>query len=165
MDTMMLGTAAVLGATVTTAMVAGLTFCFAHLVMPGLGTLGDLAFLTAFQRIDAAISNPWMMSTFLGSPVLTLVSLLLHLPGRSPAAPWLVAALVFVVATVLITGVVHLPLNAAIQAAAPELPDTAGLRSDVETRWRRWNVARTATSTAALGALLVAVSVTGHPTR
>ena len=55
-----LGTAALVGATVSTAMVAGLMFVFAHSVMPGLGTLDDRGFLTAFQRIDAAITNPWI---------------------------------------------------------------------------------------------------------
>lgn len=88
--------AATLGATLATAMVAGLLFSFAHSVMPGLGTLDDRGFLAAFQRIDTAISNPWMMLTFLGSPALTLVALLLHLPDRSQAVPWLVVALVLV---------------------------------------------------------------------
>ena len=157
-----LGAATLMGATLATAMVAGLMFCFAHSVMPGLGTLDDRGFLTAFQRIDAAISNPWMMLTFLGSPVLTLAALFLHLPGRSPAVPWLVAALVLVVATVVITGTIHLPLNAAIQDAAPELPAAADLRSRFEERWVRWNVVRTVTSTGALGALSWALSVAGR---
>src|SRR5688572_1612382 len=98
-----LGAATLMGATLATAMVAGLLFSFAHSVMPGLGTLDDRGFLAAFQRIDAAISNPWMMLTFLGSPALTLAALLLHLPGRSPAVRWLVVALVLVGATVLVT--------------------------------------------------------------
>ena len=156
-----LGAATLLGATLTTAMVAGLLFCFAHSVMPGLGTLDDRGFLAAFQRIDAAISNPWMMLTFLGSPVLTLTTLLLHLPDRSPAVPWLAVALALVLATVLITGAVNLPLNAAIQDAAPAFPDAAELRSRFEDRWVRWNVIRTGTSTIALGALAWALFITG----
>lgn len=157
-----LGAATMMGATLSTALVAGLMFCFAHSVMPGLGTLDDHGYLTAFQRIDAAISNPWMMLTFLGSPVLTLAALLMHLPGRSPAEPWLVVALVLVVATVLITGAVNLPLNAAIQDAAPELRDAANLRSRFEARWVPWNVVRAVTSTGALGALSWALFVAGR---
>lgn len=76
-------------------------------------------YLTAFQRIDAAIANPWMMVTFLGSPVLTFAALLVHLPGRSPAVPWIAAALLLVAATVLITGAIHLPLNAATRTPLP----------------------------------------------
>jgi uncharacterized membrane protein len=157
-----LGAATLMGALLTTAMVSGLMFCFAHSVMPGLGTLDDRGYLTAFQRIDAAISNPWMMLTFLGSPVLTLAALLLHLPGGSPAVPWLVVALALVVATVLITGAVNLPLNAAIQGADPELCDAAGLRSRLDDRWVRWNVVRAVTSTGALIALSWALFVAGR---
>ena len=68
-----LGAASLMGVILAAAMVAGLMFCFAHSVMPGLGTLEDLGLPTAFQRIDAAISNPWMMLTFLGSPALYLL--------------------------------------------------------------------------------------------
>lgn len=157
-----LGAVALLGAIVATAMVGGLLFSFAHSVMPGLGTLDDRAFLTGFQRIDAAIANPWMMATFLGSPALTLVALLLHLPGRSPAVAWLALALVLTVATVTVTGVVHLPLNAAVQDAAPTLVDAADLRSRFEERWVRWNVVRTATSTGSLAALSWALFVAGR---
>jgi uncharacterized membrane protein len=157
-----LGIATLLGATLATAMVAGLLFCFAHSVMPGLGTLDDRWFLTAFQRIDTAISNPWMMLTFLGSPALTLASLLLHLPSGSPAVPWLAVALVLVVATVVITRAIHLPLNAAIQDAAPALLDVVDLRSRFEDRWVHWNVVRTVTSTGSLAALCWALFVAGR---
>jgi uncharacterized membrane protein len=157
-----LGAATLMGATLATAMVAGLLFSFAHSVMPGLGTLDDRGFLAAFQRIDAAISNPWMMLTFLGSPALTLVALLLHLPDRSKAVPWLVAALVLAVATVIITGAIHLPLNAAIQDAAPAFREVADLRTRFEGRWVRWNVVRTVTSTGSLAALSWALFVAGR---
>ena len=160
--TTMLGAAILVGASVATAMVAGLMFCFAHSVVPGLGALDDRGFLGAFQRIDAAISNPWMMLTFLGSPVLTLVALLLHLPDRSEALPWLVLALVLTAATVIITGVIHLPLNGAIQDAAPGFLDVADLRSRFEDRWVRWNVVRSLTSTGSLAALSWALFVAGR---
>lgn len=160
--TTMLGAATLMGATLATAMVSGLLFSFAHSVMPGLATLDDRDYLTAFQRIDAAIPNPWMMLTFLGSPALTLAALLLHLPGRSPAVPWLVVALLLIVATVVITAAINLPLNAAIQDAAPEFPDAADLRSRFDDRWVRWNVVRAVTSISALGALLWALFVAGR---
>ena len=157
-----IATATLMGATFATAMVAGLLFSFAHSVLPGLGTLDDRGFLIAFQRIDAAISNPWMMATFLGSSALTLVTLLLHLSDRSHAVPWLVVALVLAVATAMITGAIHLPLNAAIQDAAPALLDVADLRSRFEDRWVRWNVVRTVTSSGSLVSLCWALFVSGR---
>lgn len=157
-----LSIATLMGATLATALTAGLLLAFAHSVMPGLGTLDDRDFLRAFQRIDAAIANPWMMLTFLGSPVLTVAALLLHLAARSPAMPWIAVALVLIVATILITGAIHLPLNAAVQEAAPEFAAAGDLRDRFEDRWVRWNLLRTITSTGALGALSWALFLAGR---
>ena len=68
--------------------------------------------------------------------------------------PWLVAALVLVLATVVVTGSVHLPLNRALLEvdAATRAAAAAGRRA-FETRWVRWNVVRTVTSTASFAAL------------
>ena len=156
-----LGVATLLGATVATAMVAGLLFAFAHSVMPGLGTLDDRGFLAAFQRIDAAIRNSWMMLTFLASPALTLAALLLHLPGRSPVAPWLVVAWSWSG-----DGPDHWGDPRAFERGGPGrragLPDAADLRSRFEGRWVRWNVVRAVTSTGALCALSWALFVVGR---
>lgn len=56
------------GAPLMTAMVAGLMFCFAHTVMPGLVTLDDSDHVTAFGRIDVQIPNPWMLVTYSPAP-------------------------------------------------------------------------------------------------
>lgn len=155
-----------LAATVTTGLVAGLLYVFAHAVMPGLGTADDRLLVTAFQRIDAAIANPWMMATFLGSPVLTAAALVINLgvdlAGDRAAVPWLVSALILVLATVLVTASVHLPLNRALHEVDTADPAaTAAGRRVFETRWVRWNVVRTVTSTASLTALAVALLVVG----
>ncbi|WP_100414750.1 DUF1772 domain-containing protein [Mumia flava] len=159
--TTVLGTTAV-AATVTTGLVAGLLVVFAHAVMPGLGTLGDRAYLTAFQRIDAAIGNPWMMLAFLGSPVLVVAALAVDLGGDRVASPWLVAALVLIVVTIAITVVVHLPINALAQEAAPAFADASDLRARFETRWVPWNTVRAVTSTASLTALCGALLAIGR---
>ena len=152
-----------MGATLATAMVAGLMFCFAHSVMPGLGTLDDRGFLAAFQRIDAAISNPWMMLTFLGSPVLTLAALLLHLPGRSPAVPWLGRR----AGAGPGDGADHRGDQPAVERRDPGRGSRASLTPPTsgpgfEDRWVRWNVVRAVTSTGALGALSWALFVAGR---
>ena len=60
------------------------------------------------------------------------------------------------VATVAITGVGNVPLNNAMDAAGPidQSSDLAAVREPFETTWVRWNIARTVTSTAALGCLV-----------
>jgi uncharacterized membrane protein len=152
----------VLAAAVTTGLVAGLLYVFAHAVMPGLGSAEDQVFVAAFQRIDAAIGNPWMMVTFLGSPVLTVAALVVDLAGDRATVPWLVAALTLVIATVLVTGRVHLPLNRALAEVDTSDPAaTAAGRRAFETPWVRWNVVRTVTSTTSFIALAVALLVVG----
>jgi uncharacterized membrane protein len=159
---MLLTDLTVLAATLTTGLVAGLLFVFAHAVMPGLGTGDDGLLVAAFQRIDAAISNVWMMISFLGSPVLTAAALVLDLTGDNMTVPWLVAALVLVVATVLITGGVHLPLNRALhEVDAGDAAAAAAARRWFEARWVRWNIVRTVTSTASFAALCAALLVSG----
>lgn len=147
-----------IGATLTTGLTAGLLYAFAHTVMPGLSTLGDGHYLRGFQRIDAAVANPWMGLAFLGSPVLTLAALLQHRAVGGWPLLWLSVALVLTLVTVAITAVVHLPLNAQVQAAAPDFADAASLRGRVEPRWVTWNVIRTATSVGSLAALCLALA-------
>lgn len=153
---------ALVGATVTTGLSAGLLYCFAHAVMPGLGTLDDQDYLTAFGRIDAAISNPWMALAWLGSPVLIGVALLQRISHRDAAFWCLVAAAVLVVATNVITGVVNVPLNVEVRDAAPAFADAAGLRVRFEGSWVTWNVVRTVTSVAATGLLGLATALSGR---
>lgn len=154
--------AALVGAIVTTGLTAGLLYVFAHSVMPGLATLGDQARLTAFQRIDRAIQNPWMAPAFLGSPVLTAAAGLLRWRDGGASLAWVVAAMALVVVTIVITASVHLPLNSAIQDAAPAFAEAASLRGRLESRWVPWNWARVATSTASLVALCLALLTASH---
>src|SRR6187551_2026856 len=62
-------------ATFLCALVAGLLFAFAVVVMPGLRRLDDGGFIRAFQAIDRVIQNkqPLFMSVWVGS-VLALVA-------------------------------------------------------------------------------------------
>lgn len=148
-------------ATVTTGLTAGLLYSFAHCVMPGLGAIDDRAFLTAFGRIDGAIGNPWMALAWAGSPLLVLGALALRVHHRDAAFWCLLAAAVLVLATNVVTGVIHLPLNAAVQDAAPAFTDAAALRERFEARWVEWNVVRTVTSVAATGLLATALALVG----
>jgi uncharacterized membrane protein len=152
----------VLGAAiVTTGLTTGVLSLYAHTIMPGLRRADDRTFVSAFQTIDRAIINPWFMSCFFGALVLTGASALMHLGSAERARlPWLVAAFVLYLATVVITVVIHLPLNDALKGAGrpDRIPDLATVRARFrEPRWATWNAVRTVTSLAALVLLLVAV--------
>jgi uncharacterized membrane protein len=149
-----------LAATLTTGLTAGFLAAFANTVMPALAGSDDAAFVGTFQALDRAVYNPWFMVPFTLAPLLVAAAALLALlDGQRRAALLVVAALVLALATVLITGAVHLPLNEEIGdvvlgAGATDLADA---RARFEQRWVAWNVVRTVTSTGSFTLLALAL--------
>jgi uncharacterized membrane protein len=162
MDALRVG--ALLAATVSMGLVAGVFGLYAHTIMPGLGRTDDRTFVGAFQAIDRAIINPWFIGGgFFGALVLTIVAAATQL-GRDPLA-WIAAALVLYLATVGITMAVNVPRNDAIKAAGdPDgIADLAAVRARFdEARWRRWNLVRVAASTVAFALLAWALVLHGR---
>jgi uncharacterized membrane protein len=146
-----------LAATVATGLTAGFLAAFAHTVMPALAGSDDAAFVGTFQALDRAVYNPWFMVPFTLAPLLVAAATLLaFVDGQRVGALLLVAALVLALATVLITGAVHLPLNRELQEVALGA-DLADARARFEQRWVQWNVVRTVTSTGSLAFLALAL--------
>ena len=147
-------------ATLATGLTAGFLAAFAHTVMPALATADDAGFVATFQAADRAVYNPWFMAPFTLAPVLVGGAMLLAFSDQGDGVVVLTAvALVLAVATVVVTGVVHLPLNREIGGVDPGGGATAlaAARTRFERRWVRWNVVRTATSTGSFGCLAVAL--------
>ena len=108
-------TAALVAATITNGLMAGLFAAYSYAVMPGLGRTGDATFVEAMQQSNAAILNGWFGVCFGGSAVFAAAAVLLHL-GR-PGLPWIVAGLVLYVAVLVITFRINVPLNDRLAAA------------------------------------------------
>jgi uncharacterized membrane protein len=153
--------AALIGATITMGLMAGLFYAYAISVMPGLAKADDRTFVAAMRRINVAILNGWFALGFAGAAVLTAVAGLLHL-GRPPS-PWIVAAFVAYGVTLAVTFAVNVPLNEALdRAGEPDrTPDLAAVRGRFEERWVRWNMVRTLASVAAFGLLTWALVLYG----
>lgn len=75
----LLRAAALIVATMTMGLMAGVFGHYAHAIMPGLGETDDRTFVRAFQEIDRAIINPWFIPTFVGALVSTGLAGILHL--------------------------------------------------------------------------------------
>ena len=136
---------ALIAATLTAGLMAGVYGIFALAIMPGLRTTDDRTFVAAFQAIDRAIVNPLFMLWFFG-PLLFAGAAAL---AGGDALPLVIAALVLSLVVVVITFAVHLPLNDAIKA---------GARAPFhEARWVAWNIVRAVLSTAAFGLLMWAL--------
>lgn len=154
---------ALVAATITMGLSAGVFLLYAHTIMPGLRTTDDREFVIAFGAIDKAIINPvFMISAFFGALVLTAAAALLHL--EEDAFAWIAAALVLYAVLVGITVGVHLPRNDALKAAVAEgEPDhPADVRSAFdEATWVRWNWVRVVLNISAFGLLCWALLVAG----
>ncbi|MFB7085911.1 DUF1772 domain-containing protein [Streptomyces sp. NPDC056296] len=163
-------TAALIAATLTTGLSAGLFFVFAYVVMPALGRSDDKAYVQVMQHVNVVILNGWFALTVVGALVFTVLAgvLLLRAGGevRSAVLPWVATALAFYLVTVVVTIVVHVPLNIDLDAAGPvdEIADIAAVRERFEGRWERWNVVRAAADVAAFGALAWALLQYGRVT-
>ena len=138
---------ALLAATLTAGLMAGVYGIFALAIMPGLRATDDRTFVAAFQAIDRAIVHPLFMLWFFGP--LLFAGAAAALAGGD-GLPWVAAAVVLSLVVVVITFAVHLPLNDAIKAATtgPEAREAFH-----EARWVAWNLVRAVLSTAAFGCL------------
>jgi uncharacterized membrane protein len=157
----MLATLSLGAATVAMGLAAGLFYTFSVAVMPGMARARDAAFVEVMHHINTAILNPRFALAFGGAIVLSVLALIAHLVGEASTAavPWIGAAVMLYLACLVITGRANIPLNNAIDRAGPTPADPAGVRTAFEARWVRWNHVRTATSTAALACLVVALVV------
>jgi uncharacterized membrane protein len=156
---------ALVAATITSGLMAGLYYAYACSVMPGLSRTDDRTFISAMQQINVAILNPWFFVSFFGALVFTALAAVLHLRGDGRAVlPWIAAALVLYIATLVITFGFNVALNNELVAAGDpdRIADLAAVRERFEASWVRWNIARTVASTAALACLTWALVLQGR---
>jgi uncharacterized membrane protein len=158
---------ALIAATMTMGLMAGVFSQYANSIMPGLRRTDDRTFVGAFQALDRAIINPlFLMFGFVGALVFTGLAALLHLGGTVRSVlPWVVAAFVLYLGVVVITGTVNVPLNNDIKAAgAPDtIEDLAAVRRRFdEAKWSRWNAVRAVATTVAFGCLAWALVLYGR---
>jgi uncharacterized membrane protein len=149
-------------ATLLCALAAGLLFAFAIVVMPGLKSLNDRAFIRAFQVIDGVIQNnqPVFMLVWVGSVLAVLASLVLGIWQLSGAERLLLifAAATYLLGVQLPTARINIPLNNQLQALNVDAMNETELtkaRAAFEPRWNRWNSIRAAIASLATGLLMV----------
>jgi uncharacterized membrane protein len=153
-------TGSLVAAALTTGLAAGLFYAYSYSVLPGLGRADDRTFVIGMQRINVAILNGWFALCFAGAVVFTALAAAMHVPrdGRS-VLPWIVAAFVLYLVVLVVTFVVNVPLNNELDAAGDpdRVADLAAVRERFEGSWVRWNIVRSAASTAAFGCLVWAL--------
>lgn len=150
--------ALLIAAIVTNGLLAGLFFVFTCAIAPGFRHLDDATYVRAFRAINRAILNGWFLLVFFTAPLATLAYALLGYwrAMESPSA-WAWAGAVCAALTFIITAAGNVPLNTRLDhtTAGTESADRAA-REQFETRWSRWNLARTITGVGALVSLAIA---------
>jgi uncharacterized membrane protein len=130
--------------------VSGVFFTYSNSVVPGLDRIDPEQAVAAMRSLNVAIINPRFMATFVG-PLITSAAtgfLLLGLGETTPALLFFAAAVLYLVGCHVITGVVNVPMNNALENSTAT--DWARRWADFSPRWRRWNTVRTVTSMVAL---------------
>lgn len=156
---------ALISATITMGIAAGVYALYAFAVMPGLARTDDRTFVGAFQQIDTAIVGPFLLVFFVGPLGLAAWAATLHLGRGDDTAFALVTAAVGLQSVMaLITLTVNVPLNNRIKGAGDpdRIAELALVRQQFnEARWVRWNKVRALAATVAFGLLVWAVVLYG----
>ncbi|MFC0435163.1 DUF1772 domain-containing protein [Kutzneria buriramensis] len=150
----MVGQIVLVLATIATGLGAGLFYAFSCAVMPALHHSDDATRVQTMQRVNQYIQNGWFALSFVGAPLLTAVAVILDaVAGNWPRVVGEALGLVLFCSALVITAVINIPLNNALDASDPA--DPARAWRAFEERWVRWNNVRTLTTTGALAALVV----------
>ncbi|WP_227983861.1 DUF1772 domain-containing protein [Nocardia spumae] len=154
-------TGSLIGATVTTGLLAGVFYAYASSVMLALRQLDDRTFVDVMNRINTVIVNPIFMLSFLGSVALTgLAAVLYWRTDQRTVLWWVLIALALNVISFLITSGGNVPLNNAL--ADTSSGDFTALREQFEGSWVILNIVRALFNTAALGVLAWALRVSSR---
>jgi uncharacterized membrane protein len=144
------------GAVVTMGLLAGLFFCFACAVMPGLHASADRTVVDVMQNINKAIENPVFFATFIGGPALAVWAYVTERRRGTPAvARWVLGGVVLGGVCLLVTAAFNIPLNEELERAGDPstIANIAKVRDDFETPWVIWNIVRTVAVAGAFGCL------------
>lgn len=152
---------AMVAATASVGLSAGVLFCYQVAVMPGLASLDDRGFVTTFQSIDRAIVGPvYLGLAFFGAAAALGVATAVQ-RGRARALLGLATA-IYLVGVVGVTMAWHVPHNDALKAIDVATSSDAALaaaREGFEGTWTRLNLVRTVAATASLALVARAATV------
>ncbi len=146
----------------TTGVVAGTVFAYGNSVMPGLKSSDDRTFVLSIRHLTSSVANPMFLFFSNGALVAQIGFVVLAIILQQSDKVVLGSiALVFYVATLLITFLGNLPLNKAIINADLPTSDSKwnSFRVKFESRWTFWNHARTITCFLSVSLLIVAMLI------
>jgi uncharacterized membrane protein len=114
-------------------------------VMNALARIPPAQGIAAMQSINVAVINPSFFAVFFGTALICLCLAVRSVLkwGQPGASLVLVASLLYLVGTILVTMAFNVPLNDALASVKPESVEGARLWATYLTRWTAWNHVRT----------------------
>ncbi len=112
--------------------------------MPALRQLPPPQGIEAMQRINVAIVNPIFLSVFLGAALGCVVTIVLALMDTSKPGAFLAiaGAAIYLIGSLLLTAVFHIPRNNALAALFASAPGSAVIWVRYVAEWTLWNHVR-----------------------
>jgi len=136
---------------------AGFFYTWSFTIMQSLGQIDTQHAISAMQTINANIRNGWFAVIFFGAPVALLITALMMFSTNRAAAVYALLAFVFATITVVLTLLLHVPMNNEL-ATVDGGTAAQSVWSVYSERWTSWNHARTLTSVIALGFGLIGLT-------
>ena len=126
-------------------LVAGIFYAFSSFVMGALGRLPAAHSIEAMQTINVVVINRSFMLAFFGTGAVcvVLVGGSIFWWDQASGKLILAAGVIYLVGCIGVTTVFNVPLNNALAAVRPGMPEAAALWSQYLDRWTTWNTVRT----------------------
>jgi len=142
-------------------LVAGVFFAFSTFVMKALGQRPPDQGMAAMQAINITVINVWFMGALFGTAIACLgLGIATLLQGNSPGTGYLLGgSLLYLTGTILVTIVVHVPLNNALADTIPNSPEGTMLWSRYLASWTLWNHLRTVAALASAALFTLAIAL------
>ena len=140
------------------AMMAGLYFAFSNTIMSSLAKLEPAQGIAAMQSINRTIQNPLFFLLFVGTAASCALLLVFSL-GKLPATSAILmvsGAVIYLVGSLVVTGVFNIPLNNTLEVLAPNTSGSANWWANFLATWTAWNHVRTVASVVAAILFLIA---------
>jgi uncharacterized membrane protein len=134
------------------ALMAGVFFAFSSFVMPALARLPAPRGIQTMQAINRAALTPPFLAAFVGTALVCVLLALLSFSQltETRARYRLAACALYLVGTFVLTIVIHVPRNEALDGADPNGSAGAAQWLTYLSEWTAWNHVRSAAALAAL---------------
>lgn len=139
----------ILVVTVTsTGLIAGLYYAWSCSVIPGIGKLSDVNYLSAIQSMNKEILNPVFFASFMGTLILLPVCTWLHYKSGMSTTFWLLlaASLIYAIGSFGVTMVGNVPLNNTMDkfnVSSATIESMIKQRQNFEIPWNKLHSIRT----------------------